>query len=120
MNISDNIERSLDVSFIIIEFVALDRNNGSVRWQKSLPMRPSTGPLLTGWSLLVPGNVAELYGYSSEFNGAELGRLVLKSAEGQETQLAALPHVTADATLVLITKGGQMQALIGSPAPYGP
>jgi hypothetical protein len=30
-----------------------------------LPMRPSTGPLLTGWTLLVTGNVAELRGYSS-------------------------------------------------------
>ena len=99
---------------------ALDRNNGTVRWQKSLPMRPSTGPVLTGWTLLVAGNTAELRGYSSEFDGAELGDLVLKSAEDQETQLAALPHVTADATLVLITKGGQMQALIGSPAPYRP
>jgi outer membrane protein assembly factor BamB len=110
------------VYFVSLDNVlrALDRNNGSVRWQKSLPMRPSTGPLLTGWSLLVPGNVAELYGYSSEFNGAELGRLVLKSAEDQETQLAAPPHLTADTTLVLITKGGQMQGLIGSPAPYGP
>jgi outer membrane protein assembly factor BamB len=110
------------VYFVSLDNVlrALDRKSGSVRWQKSLPMRPSTGPLLTGWTLLVAGSVAELHGYSSEFNGAELGDLVLRSAENQETQLAAPPHLMEDATLVLITKGGQMQALIASPARYGP
>ena len=110
------------VYFVSLDNVlrALDRNSGSVRWQKSLPMRPSTGPMLTGWTLLVAGSVAELHGYSSEFNGAKLGDLTLRSAENQETQLAAPPHLTEDTTLVLITKGGQMQALIGSPAPYGP
>ena len=110
------------VYFVSLDNVlrALDRKSGSVRWQKSLPMRPSTGPLLTGWTLLVTGNVAELRGYSSEFGGTELGDLVLKSAEGQETQLAAPPYLTPDSTLVLLTNGGQMQGLVGSPAPYGP
>ena len=100
---------------------ALDRNSGSMRWQKPLPMRPSTGPLLTGWTVLVAGSPAELQGYSSEFNGAPVGDpFVLKSADNQEAQLASPPYLMADATLVLITKGGLMQALIGSPAPYGP
>jgi outer membrane protein assembly factor BamB len=100
---------------------ALDRNSGSMRWQKPLSMRPSTGPLLTGWSVLVAGSPAQLQGYSSEFNGTPLGDpLVLKSADNQELQLASPPYLMTDATLVLITKGGLMQALIGSPAPYGP
>ena len=111
------------VYFVSLDNVlrALDRNSGSLRWQTSLPMRPSIGPILTGWTLLVTGSAAELHGYSSEFNGTVLGDpVVLRSAENQETQLAGPPHLTADTTLVLITKGGQMQALTGSPAPYGP
>jgi outer membrane protein assembly factor BamB len=110
------------VYFVSLDNVlrALDRSSGSARWQQTLPMRPSTGPLLTGWTLLVSGSAAELHGYSSEFNGNTLGDLTLRSAENQETQLAAPPYVTPDTTLVLITNGGQMQALIGSPAPYGP
>jgi len=111
------------VYFVAMDNVlrALDRNNGSVRWQKSLPMRPFVGPLLTGWTVLVAGSPAELHGFSSEFNGAPLGEpLVLKSADNQEAQLASPPYLTADATLVLIIKGGQMQALVASPAPYGP
>jgi outer membrane protein assembly factor BamB len=110
------------VYFVSLDNVlrALDRKTGSVRWTKSLPMRPSTGPLLTGWTLLVAGRVAELRGYSSEFNGVELGDVVLKTADNQETQLAAPPHLTSDTTLILITKGGQMQARVASPAPYGP
>jgi outer membrane protein assembly factor BamB len=99
---------------------ALDRNNGSVRWQASLPMRPATGPLLTGWTLLVAGTAAELHAYSSEFDGAPVGDLLLRTAENQEMQLAAPPHLTAETVLVLITKGGQMQALIGSPSRSGP
>jgi len=99
---------------------ALDRRGGSVGWQKSLPVRPSIGPVLTGWTILIAGTVAELHGYSTESNGAELGDLKLRSAENQETQLAAPPHLTTDDMLVLVTKGGQMQGWISSPAPYGP
>jgi outer membrane protein assembly factor BamB len=99
---------------------ALDRDSGSVRWQKPLPMRPATGPLLTGWTIVVAGSAAELHAFSSEFNGQPMGDLILRSPENQEMQLAAPPHLTADTTLVLLTKGGQMQALIGSPSPSGP
>ena len=99
---------------------ALDRDSGSVRWQKPLPMRPATGPLLTGWTIVVAGSAAELHAFSSEFNGQPMGDLILRSPQNQEMQLAAPPHLTADTTLVLITKGGQMQALIGSPSPSGP
>ncbi len=110
------------VYFVSLDNVlrAVDRNSGSVRWQKSLPMRPATGPVLTGWTLIVASSVAELHAYSTEFNGAPLGELTLLSEQKQEMQLAAPPHLTADDTLVLITKSGQMQALIGSPSPSGP
>jgi outer membrane protein assembly factor BamB len=110
------------VYFVSLDNVlrALDRNSGTVRWQKSLPMRPASGPLLTGWTLLISGSAAELHAYSSEFNGAPLGDLILLSPLSQELQLAAPPHLTPEDTLVLLTKGGQMQAFTGSPSPSGP
>jgi outer membrane protein assembly factor BamB len=36
---------------------AHDRRNGAYRWKKDLKYRPSTGPLLVGKSLAVPGSV---------------------------------------------------------------
>src|SRR5207247_2297205 len=63
------------VYFVSLDNVlrALDRHNGSTLWQTSLPMRPATGPLLTGWTLIVSGSAAELHAYSSEFHGVPLG-----------------------------------------------
>jgi hypothetical protein len=74
---------------------------------------------LTGWTLLITG-LSEVHGYSSEFDGALLGDLALKSADNQEIQLSGPPHLAAGDTVVLLTKGGEMQRLAGSPAPYGP
>jgi outer membrane protein assembly factor BamB len=110
------------VYFVSLDNVlrALDRHNGSVRWQASLPMRPATGPLLTGWTIVVAGIAAEFHAYSSEFDGVPLGDHALRSPENQELQLAAPPHLTADAVMVLTTKGGQMQAFVGSPSRSGP
>ena len=110
------------VYFVSLDNVlrALDRNSGSVRWQKSLPMRPASGPLLTGWTLIVTGSAVEIQAHSSEFNGEPLGKFILQTPQNQEMQLAAPPHLTADTMLVLVTKGGEMQALIGSPSPSGP
>ena len=39
---------------------ALDRGDGAIQWQKSLPYRPSAGPVLVGGALLVPGAVTTL------------------------------------------------------------
>ena len=83
-------------------------------------MRPATGPLLTGWTVIVAGSAAELHAYSSEFSGSPLGELILRSPQNQEMQLAAPPHLTTDDTLILVTKGGEMQGSIGSPSPSGP
>ena len=39
---------------------ALDRGNGAIEWKKSLPYRPSAGPVLVGGALLIPGAVTTL------------------------------------------------------------
>jgi outer membrane protein assembly factor BamB len=106
------------VYFVSLDNVlrALDRKSGSIRWMKSLPMRPSAGPLLSGTTLIAVGVSSELHAYSVAA-GLPLGDLVLKSAQGQEMQLAAPPHLTADDLLIILMKGGQMQAMRSAPPP---
>jgi len=98
---------------------ALDRNSGSMRWNKSMPIRPSAGPILRGHLLMVPGVTAEIHGFSS-VDGSSVGPpLILLSPQKQEAKFLGPPHVTDD-SVITITRGGQLQAFIGSPAPFGP
>ena len=55
-----------------VYFIALDnvlrghdRNNGSMMWKQVLPVRPFTGPLLSGETLIVSGVAAELFAYNT-------------------------------------------------------
>jgi outer membrane protein assembly factor BamB len=107
-----------------VYFVALDnvlrghnRNSGSMLWKRVLPMRPFTGPLLSGQTLIVAGVASELRAYNT-FDGkpAPTAEFVVKGAENEEMLLAAPPHLTAQDLIILITKGGQVRAL-GSQAP---
>lgn len=45
---------------------ALDRGDGAIEWQKSLPYRPSAGPVLVGGALLVPGAVTTLPAFGGD------------------------------------------------------
>jgi outer membrane protein assembly factor BamB len=105
-----------------VYFVALDnvlrghdRNSGSMLWKRVLPMRPFTGPLLSGELLIVAGVASELHAYNS-FDGRPAGDFVVKGAENEEMLLAAPPHLTRENQMILITKAGQIRAL-GSQAP---
>jgi outer membrane protein assembly factor BamB len=111
-----------------VYFVSLDhllhahaRNSGEMRWFQSMTTRPSAGPLLKGWTLMVPGISADLHAFSA-VNGAPANDkdLVLRSAEGQETQFMGAPHLTADDKVITLTKSGQMQGFVSSPSPFGP
>jgi outer membrane protein assembly factor BamB len=106
-----------------VYFVALDnvirghnRNGGSRVWKQLIPVRPFTGPLLSGETLIVSGVAAELYGYST-LDGKRSGPYSLKGAEQEEMLLAAPPHLTASDTLILVTKGGQVRSLGTATAP---
>ena len=93
-----------------------NRNGGSMLWKQVLPVRPFTGPLLSGDTLIVAGVAAELHGYNTA-DGKSVGpTFTLKGAENEEMLLAAPPHLTAQDSLILVTKGGQVRA-VGSPAP---
>jgi outer membrane protein assembly factor BamB len=88
---------------------ALDRNNGSQKWKAGLPLRPTSGPLLSGTLLYVGGVAAELRGYR-----AESGALAAKY--DAPSDLAAPPqHVPGLIpeldTILLITRSGELQIL---------
>jgi outer membrane protein assembly factor BamB len=106
-----------------VYFIALDnilrghdRNSGSMLWKQVLPVRPFTGPLLSGETLIVSGVAAELHGYSAR-DGKRSGNFSLKGAEQEEMLLAAPPHLTAHDSLILVTKGGQVRAVGSAAAP---
>jgi outer membrane protein assembly factor BamB len=107
-----------------VYFIALDnilrghnRNNGSMMWKQVLPVRPFTGPLLSGETLIVTGVAAELYGYNTA-DGKSVGApFTLKGAENEEMLLAAPPYLTAQDSLILVTKGGQVRAVASTAAP---
>jgi outer membrane protein assembly factor BamB len=114
-----------------VYFVALDnilrghnRNSGSMEWKRVLPMRPFTGPFLSGGLVIVSGVASELHAYNAaDGKPAQNGDIVVKGAENEEMLLAAPPHLTQDDLIILITKAGQVRALASqgtSPAPKAP
>ena len=109
-----------------VYFVALDnvlrghdRNNGTMAWKRVLPMRPFTGPLLSGEILIVSGVASEVRAYST-LDGKDAGEHVVKGAENEEILLAAPPHLTSQGLLILTTKSGQVRALASAPPADAP
>ena len=107
-----------------VYFIALDnilrghnRNNGSMLWKQVLPVRPFTGPLLSGETLIVTGVAAELHGYNTADGKPPAPPSTLKGAENEEMLLAAPPYLTAQDSLILVTKGGQVRAVASTAAP---
>jgi outer membrane protein assembly factor BamB len=105
-----------------VYFIALDnvlrghdRNGGSMIWKQILPMRPFTGPLISGDTILVAGVAAAIHGYHAR-DGEPIDEFVLKGAENEEVLLAAPPHLTRDDMFILVTKGGSVRA-IGAAVP---
>jgi outer membrane protein assembly factor BamB len=115
-----------------VYFVALDnilrghhRGSGSMLWKRVLPMRPFTGPLLSGQTLIMPGVASELRAYNAT-DGKPIahGEFIVKGAENEEMLLAAPPFLTAQDLIVLVTKGGQVRGVgskpEGAPPPAPP
>ena len=65
---------------------SLDRNGGSQKWKRALPLRPRSTPLLAGSTLIVGGLTPSVRGYATA-TGAPAGELTLPS------DLAAPPHL---------------------------
>ena len=75
---------------------------------------------MKGWTLIVPGITAELHAFSAPTGNPAGPALVLLSPDKQETQFIGPPHLTSDDFVITMTRGGVMQAFVGSPSPYGP
>lgn len=106
-----------------VYFIALDnvlrghdRNGGSMVWKRVLPMRPFTGPLLIGHTLIASGVAAELHAFDTQ-DGRPIEKFIAKGAEGEEMLLAAPPYLSAKESLILITRGGQVRALASATTP---
>jgi outer membrane protein assembly factor BamB len=107
-----------------VYFVALDnvlrghdRNGGSMLWKRVLPMRPFTGPILSGQTLIMAGVASELHAYNA-IDGKPVkpvSDFTVKGVENEEMLLAAPPYLTSQDLLILVTKGGQVRG-IGSKA----
>jgi outer membrane protein assembly factor BamB len=112
-----------------VYFVALDnvlrghnRNSGSMLWKRVLPMRPFTGPILSGQTLIMAGVASELHAYSA-VDGKPVkpvSDFIVKGAENEEMLLAAPPYLTSKDLLVLVTKGGQVRGVGSKPATPAP
>jgi len=92
---------------------AFDRRDGALRWQQSLPFRPSaTGPVVIGSALVAPGPAAELRAYSVD-TGAPIGQIAL-SAEpsvppafatvGSQTIMAAVTGSLNEKVMLVLTE----------------
>ena len=97
------------------EFRALDRRSGALRWQRPLPIRPSTGPLQIGETMMVAGVAAELRGYHAR-DGTPAGEFAAKSPQGEALHFAMPPDVVESplAALIILTRDGLMQELVPS------
>jgi outer membrane protein assembly factor BamB len=100
------------VYFVALDNVlrAHDRNSGTMVWKKVLPMRPSSGPVMSGNILIVAGVAMELRAYGT-VDGQPAGNFALKGAQGEELTLAAPPHLSPQDLLIITTKSGQLHAL---------
>jgi outer membrane protein assembly factor BamB len=111
-------------------FVALDnilrslnRNGGSQKWKRARPLRPRSGPLLAGETLIIGGLGPSVRAYSST-TGVPAGELSLPA------DLAAPPHVFWNggvpvlvAVAMDIVKGATVIAFTpatGLPTPFAP
>jgi outer membrane protein assembly factor BamB len=101
----------------------LDRNGGSQKWKRALPLRPRSGPVLAGGTLIIDGLGPSVRAYSSS-TGAPAGEVSLPA------DLAAPPHVFWNggvpmmvAVTMDIVKGATVIGFIpatGLPTPFAP
>jgi outer membrane protein assembly factor BamB len=81
---------------------ALNRSSGGQHWMRPLPVRPSTGPVMAGRTLIVTGQAPALRGYNMD-DGTPAGEVAAAP------EVAAPPYVFTDnvtrlPSLVFLTK----------------
>ncbi|HYM24274.1 MAG TPA: PQQ-binding-like beta-propeller repeat protein [Vicinamibacterales bacterium] len=78
---------------------AVSRRSGVQHWMKQLPLRPTSGPIRVGSTIIVSGNAAALPTYNAK-DGSVLGTL------------AVAPEPAAPPTLVVDAASGQPQVML--------
>lgn len=105
------------VYFVALDNVlrALDRTNGGQRWKVSLPLRPTSGPLRAGDTVIVAGLAPSLRGYNAEDGkpageipaGADLAappHLIAQGAAGLPVVIAVTQDIAKGSTVSAITR----------------
>jgi outer membrane protein assembly factor BamB len=92
---------------------AYDRKSGAQRWHPSVPYRPTTGPVVVGSSVVVPGNSAELRAFDAA-TGKPAGQITLGEP------LAMPPAFGRSGDIVLLTAfignlNGQWKLVLAAP-----
>ena len=113
------------VYFVSLDNVlwALNRSNGNQRWKRTLPLRPTSGPLRAGHALLVSGFAAKLPAFKIE-DGTPAGDVTLAGELAAPPHIVAVPNALGSLVVVAtrdIVKGVTVAALTPSmEPPIGP
>jgi outer membrane protein assembly factor BamB len=82
---------------------AFDRRSGSLLWHPSVPFRPTTGPVLIGTTVVVPGAAAEVRGFEAA-TGRPAGEfkldepMAISPAFGDSAGAAVMAAITGSLT----------------------
>ena len=92
---------------------AFDRRDGALRWHKGVPFRPSSGPIVVGSAVVVPGTAAELKAFKVT-NGDPAGQIALGAKPLVPPAFAALG---SDTILTAVTGGlgGELKLVLTEP-----
>lgn len=77
---------------------AFDRHTGALLWHPSVPFRPTTGPVLLGTTLMVPGAASEIRGFDTA--GRPAGQIKLDDSLAIPPAFA---QTTGGAVMVAVT-----------------
>jgi outer membrane protein assembly factor BamB len=104
----------------------LNRYSGAQRWKRALPLRPTTGPVTAGDTVIVTGLAPTLLAYFTR-DGTPAGVLTTDGEVAAPLHLFAYPGALGPAVIVVtrdITKGSSVQAMTRSldqaASPIGP
>jgi hypothetical protein len=92
---------------------AFDRRDGALRWYKGVPFRPSSGPIVVGSAVLVPGTEPELKAFKVA-NGDAAGQIALAAAPLKPPAFAAVGSDTI-LTAVIGGLGGELKLVLTEP-----
>jgi outer membrane protein assembly factor BamB len=106
------------VYFVALDNVlrGLDRHSGAQRWKRALPLRPTTGPVTAGDTVIVTGIAPTLLAYFTH-DGTPAGELTTDGEVAAPLHLFAYQGAIGPGVIVVtrdIAKGSSVQAMTRS------